>query len=237
MNAHRYRPFYYLSFIAIPFFIIYIILAIIFTDTNPFFTLYCGRLAASGLAFIFSIIVVFKNKEEKLFQLFSISIACLFMGDIYILLHNSIYGVSLEYFFVYLAFFATIAFMTLILVGLLKRTKPVNNYLPLLGIIPVIIISILIWMVGKIPLTTIIFIIIVSVAAYYICKLLMSNIGKHFIFFVCCFIIYTLFVLAVILFFTIKTNLTLMLVIEGIFVLLPLLFLPAFGMGLEKCQK
>jgi len=237
MNVHSNRLLYKLSLIAIPFFIIYSILIIFSSVTNPIRYLFYARIIAAGLSLIFSIILVIKNKEEKMFQLFSMSMACIFLGDIYVVLHNGIYGVTSQYFFLFLSFFAMISFMTLILVGLLKRTVPVNKYLPLLGIIPVIFITILIWNIGKFPLITILYLITVSVAAYYIFKLLMSKIGKHFIFFVCCIIFYALFVLFNLMFLTNQLNYIIGFIISVAYVILPLLFLLAFGMGIEKCQK
>ncbi|HJJ38666.1 MAG TPA: hypothetical protein O0X42_00880 [Methanocorpusculum sp.] len=237
MNTRRYRPFYYLSFIAIALFLIYTIILLNVTDVGIDSSLRRARLLASGLSFIFSIIVAVKNPEENLFQLFCISMACTFMGDIYFTLHNYIFGITADYFFIFLSFFGTISFMTLILAGLLKRTEPVNKYLPLLAIIPAGIITVLIWIIGKLPFTTVVYLIVVSVAAYYACKLLMSKIGKHFIFLVCCMIVYAGFVIFWIMSMTMEFNPILLLFLEGVYVVAPLLFLPALGMGLDRCQK
>jgi len=236
MIVHRYRPFYYLSFIAIGIFFIYTSIVINVTDTGTDNILRQARLCASGLSFIFSIIVAIKNPDEKLFKLFIISMACTFMGDIYLVLHNAFFGSTADYFFIYQSFFGTISFMTLILSGLLKRTESVNKYLPLLAIIPVIIITILMWIIGDFLLICIVYLIVVSVAAYYICKLLISKIGKYFIFLVCCIVAYMFFILFWILSTVIEMNSMLLLFLEGIYVIAPLLFLPALGMGLEKCQ-
>ncbi|HJJ36098.1 MAG TPA: hypothetical protein O0X27_02850 [Methanocorpusculum sp.] len=194
------------------------------------------RILSSGIALALCFHAASANRDEMLYKILTFAIACVFLNDIYCFAHYMVVGATLDYFIILLPYLGAVSFMATLNFTLLRRLNPVHRYLPLLAVIPALGVAYAFWAVGHTPIISILYAFIICVTAYTIAAVLGTKQGKKFLFLEICIIVNA--VLGV---FWVHGMSTLMgdimvEVLEILFIIAPLMYLPALAWGLKKCQ-
>jgi len=232
--------------VRMPYFIISLVLAIIwliagvgsiYFPVSSDFVTNVIQILSSGIALALCFHAISKNKDEIVYKILAFAIGCIFLSNIYSVVHYAIVGANLDYFIILLPYVGSISFMAVLNFNLLRRLNLTHRFLPLLAIIPALGIAYAFWAVGHTPIISILYAFIICVTAYTIAAVLITKKGKSFLFLEICIIVNA--VLGVFWVHGLSDMIgdVMVEILEIIFVIAPLMYLPALSWGLKRCQK
>jgi len=195
------------------------------------------RILSSGLALALCFHAISQNKEEMLYKILAFAIACVFLNDIYSIVHYAIVGSTLDYFIILLPYLGAVSFMSVLNFNLLGRLNPTHRFLPFLAIIPALGIAYAFWVIGHTPVISILYAFIISMTAYTVTAVLLTKKGKAFLFLEICILVNAVLGVFWVHGLTALIGEVMVVVLELLFIIAPLLYLPALSWGLKKCQK
>lgn len=212
-------------------------IASICLDNLPFyFVINIVQILCSATALVLCIHAVSRNKGEILYKILTFAIACVFLNYIYSIAHYLVVGSNLDYFIILLPYLGAVSFMSVLNFSILEKLKPTHRFLPLLAILPALGLAYAFWMVGHTPIISILYTIVICFTAYTITSVLITKKGKAFIFLEICILVNAVLGIFWVSGMSQMIGSIMAEILQIIFIIAPLMYLPALTWGLKKCQ-